>query len=572
MSFDVREILKLLDLGHAPEAGAPEWLRQSWEDPDGFIAALTAAQAGRGAPPPKSRPGQHYDFFHDLVIRHLESERIAFRAYDRLRGWQALSYRQLHDQAARRGSEWAEQGVKPGAKLCLVYNMGAELLISLAAALRLGACLSILPPQGTHFVSRRLEALAPDHIAAEPHQVPLLKGFEKLLLRSRGHALPGFTSYTYKPDEPVGLLFSPLVDPTDTPVPLLAADAWRGALCDGLLSFKLGPGDHLAAPGFHLLQHQPALFFATLLRGATFLHLELADLEHEQAPLFEHPLHALGVTPALRDILLRGRGKSLKNLSLWFRCPEERLDWQAWRAWVRQCGLTEVPHANVLIDSTAGGMVAGSWRHVGDIHTEALPAAGRSWTLRDLNMSGQEAAGDVGVLTLLPDKGRPPGYIVLSRIRQQYHYASTRDARKEGRVYPSAEVAAALADLPFVEGVSVVAVPTGGLMGHHRYVLLVFTGAETQEVAARESGARQMELRRRLELRMGAEFLPDRIEFYALYPRRKKGVVDDAWCRSQYLTGALHQKSIHPMFQALTAVRGHLVASEAKPGEDEFTQ
>jgi hypothetical protein len=568
MPFDVREILKLLDLGHAPEAGAPDWLQQSWADPEGFISALTAAQGGRGAPPPKSRPGQHYDFFHDLVIRHLDSERIAFRAYDRLRGWQTLGYRQLHDQAARRGSEWAEQGVKPGAKLCLVYNFGAELLISLMAALRLGACVSLLPPQGTHFVSRRLAALEPDHIAAEPHQVPLLKGFEKLLLRSRGNALPGFTSYTYKPDEPVGLLFSPLVDPPGTPVPLTASDAWHGALCDGLLTFKLGPGEHLAAPGFHLLQHQPALLFATLLRGATFLHLELADLEHEQAPLFEHPLHALGVTPALRDILLRSRGKSLKNVSLWFRSPEEQLDWHAWRMWVRQCGLAEVPHANVLVDGAAGGMVVGSLRRVGDIHTDVFPAAGRSWTLKDLNLSGQEAPGDVGVFTLLPDKGRPPGYTVLSRIRRQYHYASTRDARRDGRVYPSAEVVAALGDLPFVAGASVVAVPTGGMTGHHRYVLLVFTGAETQAVAAREAGARQLELRRRLELRLGAEFLPDRLEFYPLYPRRKKGAVDDAWCRSQYLTGALHCKSTDPMFQALTAMRGHLLDSEAKPGDD----
>ena len=128
-------------------------------------------------------------------------------------GWQVLSYRQLHEQASRRATEWARQGVKAGAKVCLLYSVGSELLISLAAALGLGACISFLPPQGRRFIARRLAALAPDHVAAEPHQVLLLEGFEKKLLKNQGQASPAFTSHTYKPAEPVGLLFSPLVEP-----------------------------------------------------------------------------------------------------------------------------------------------------------------------------------------------------------------------------------------------------------------------------------------------------------------------------------------------------------------------
>ena len=43
-----------------------------------------------------------------------------------------------------------------------------------------------------------------------------------------------------QPGEPVGLLFSPLVEPAGTPAALTAEDAWRGALVDGLLTFGLG--------------------------------------------------------------------------------------------------------------------------------------------------------------------------------------------------------------------------------------------------------------------------------------------------------------------------------------------
>lgn len=561
MPFDVRKILEQLEAGTASGAGVPAWLRESWEDPDGFAAALAEAHAGRGSPL-KSRIGQNHDFFQDFVVRHGASELIALRTYERTRGWQALSYRQLQEHAGRRAAAWAQQGVKPGAKVCLFYPPGPELLVSLVAALSLGACISFLPPVGRRFIARRLAALAPEHIAAEPHQVLLLEGFEQHLLHSRHVGNPFFTSYSYRPGEPVGLLFSPLAEPPDTPVPLTADMAWRGALVDGLLTFGLGPGDGLAAPGFHPLQHLPALLFATLLRGATFIHLELDDLEVRPALLMEHPPRALGVTPALREVLLRAR-LPLKGVGHWFRNPEEPLDWQSWRDWVKQCGLSEAPVSNVLVDAAAGGTVLCSPRRVGDIHSEAAPAPGRRWALKDLNQSGQEAPGDVGLFSLVPEKGRPPPYVVLPRIRGQYHYGGTRDARREGRLYLSSEVNEALKGLPGLCGTCVFPVPTGGTSGHYRHLLLAFTGSQAPQAAASPA-----DIRRRIELLLGPEHLPDRIEFFPLHPRREQGQLDDAWCQSQFLTGALHRKASHPMFQALTALRGHVLEKDGKPGED----
>jgi len=559
MPFDVRKILEQLETGTPEEPGVPAWQQESWADAGGFAAALAAAHVGRGAPL-KSRVGQQYDFFHDIVVRHGTGDRIALRSYDRRNGWQTLSYRTLQEQAARRATEWARQGVKAGAKVCLLYSVGSELLISLTAALGLGACISYLPPQGRHFIARRLALLKPDHIATEPHQVLLVEGFEKQILQNKGQAAPAFTSHTYKPEEMVGLLFSPLVEPPGMPMPLTAEDAWRGALVDGMLTFGLGPGEHLAAPGYHPLQHLPAFLFATLLRGATYVHLELADLEANPALITEHPLRALGVTPALRDLLLRTR-TSLKNVAHWFRNPEEPIDWQGWRAWVRQCGLSAVPSSNVLVDPTAGGAVLSSPRRVRDVHTEAPPAPGRAWTLRDVNMSGQEAPGDLGVFTLLPDKERPPGYVVLTRAYGVYHYGGPRTARREGRVYPAAEVAEVVSGLPFVRGALVMPAPTGGVAGHYRYVLLVFTGIQRLN-----SGPWLQEIRRRIELQLGAEHLPDRTDFIPLYPRKVKGVLDEAWCQSQYLTGELYRKSTDPLFQSLTALRGHLLEKQDPAG------
>jgi hypothetical protein len=552
MPFDVRKILEQLESSTPGDPGVPDWQQQSWEDPEGFVAALAVAHVGRGAPL-KSRTAQHYDFFHDLVVRHSTSDKLALRAYDKRAGWQVLSYKQLHEQASRRATDWAKQGVKAGAKVCLVYPVGSELLISLAAALGLGACISLLLPQGRRFIQRRLKLLAPDHIATEPHQALLLEGFEEQVLQSKGQGAPAFTSHTYKPEEPLGLLFSPLVEPAGTPGLLTAEDAWRGALVDGMLTWGLGAGDHLAAPGYHPLQHLPAFLFATLLRGATYLHLALTDLEANPALLTEHPLRALGVTPALRDVLLRTKTQ-LKNVVHWFRNPEEPIDWLAWRAWVKQCGMAAVPSANVLVDPAAGGAVLSSPRRVRDLHTEAPPSPGRRWELHDVNMSGQQAPGDLGVFTLMPDKERPPPYVVLTRSYGLYHYGGPRTARRDGRVYPAAEVAEAVQALPFVRGATVAPAPTGGVSGHYRQVLLVFTGAQ-----APQASVWLQELRRCIELQLGAEHLPDRTELIPLYPRKVKGQVDEEWCHTQYLTGALYRKSADPLFQTLTALRGRLL-------------
>ncbi|RKH22706.1 long-chain fatty acid--CoA ligase [Corallococcus sp. AB030] len=566
MPFDVKDILRQLEAGFAPDSGAPKWWQESWEDPEGFAVALAEAHAGRGVPPPKSRPGQQYDFFHDLIVRHVALERPAFRTHQRIQGWQALAYRTLHDLASRRASEWADQGVEPGAKVCLVHGVGQELLVSLLATLKLGGCFTLLPPMGPRAMATRLESLTPDFIAAEPHQLPLLKGHEQLLLKSQGRGAPGFTSHTYKPSDVVGLLFSPLVDPPHTPVPLTAENAWKGAIGDGMLTFGLSPGDLLAAPDFPVLQHLPALLFATLLRGATYLHLEMADLALNPAPLLEHPLRALGVTPKLRDLLVRHRA-SLRNVQHWFRSPEEPFDAQAWRAWVKQCGLQAVPSSNILIDASAGGAVLASSRGVSeattDVHTDVFPVPGRAWTLKDPNQSGQGAPTDVGVFTLLPDKEYPPGHVLLARIRQRYHYAGTLGFRHDGRTYSAKEVTAALEGLPFLAGTSVVPVSTGGLASHSRFLLLAFTGA----TPAPSSG--EQEINRRIEMLLGGDFLPDRIEFFPLFPHRVKGAVDDAWCASQFFTGALHKKAKDPMFQALTALRGRVLESSAASGEDD---
>lgn len=150
----------------------------------------------------------------------------------------------------------------------------------------------------------------------------------------------------------------------------------------------------------------------------------------------------------------------------------------------------------------------------------------------------------------------------MLRYRNTYHYAGPLNARREGRVYPFDEVMEALLEEPGPPvTTSMVAVPVGGMSGDYRYLLLVFTGAQPPDSAPSTT-----DLRRRVELHVGPEFVPDRFEFFPLFPRLKEGRVDMEWCQMQYFTGALHQKKSDPLMQALTALRALVLQAPGATG------
>src|SRR6478752_1424384 len=135
------------------------WLQESWEDPPRFWSALTRYHARLSSPASKSHPGEGFDFYYDLVLRH-RPERVALRCYSRQTGWRMLSYKDLDTRSTALADDWAQRGLQPGDAVCLLLPMGEELVVALLTALRLGLQLSFLPPQGPRFVARRLGQLS----------------------------------------------------------------------------------------------------------------------------------------------------------------------------------------------------------------------------------------------------------------------------------------------------------------------------------------------------------------------------------------------------------------------------
>ncbi len=575
--MDIQSIATATALAATDGAPAVEvdWLEESWRRPDALADALQRSLAGPSTGPFKSTPGARYDLYNDWVGRHVAKGRIALRCYDRRQtrddGWSSLSYDELDRRCAVRAAAWARQGVEPGAVVAVLRQLGDEAVVSLLAGLRLGACVSLLEPLGHAYVALRLKALVPQHICSLPFHSPWLDELAELRLGPDGMETPLATSsYTYAPEEPCALLFSPLRRPPEVPVPLTAARAHLGALRDGAITLALRPGDAFAAPGLHREQHQPALLLSTLCAGATFVHVAHDEALRNLTLLDTFELRTIGLDAVTCEALVAQRGGRSHRWEHVMRNPEEPTDWEAWRELIEACGLRKTAMSNVVFESASGGALLSSPRRPGSEHLAALmnvvPAAGRPWALLDFTRTGQNSPGHAGVYAPAepapPDEPPPepapiePIYIVVGRRRGgEYLYGGTLEPRRSGRVYPTDEVLAALEDCPFLHGASIVVVPAGGTTLAQRFVLLGFCGHEPDERFGALVASRRDELGRMLATRLGPDLLPDRIELFPLLPRVSEGAVDHAWCQAQYRTGTLYAKTRTPTFRRTTELR-----------------
>jgi len=546
---------------HTPGDGAFRdiaWLKQSWLYPEAFAKALWQHLDARESAPRKSSLSAGYDLYHDLVLRHVGFERTALYWLETSGRILRLTYSQLHTLCSERRAAWRAQGAREGQCLCVLAELGtdpAELVVPLLTGLRMGLKVSLLPPGGPDFLSRRLEELSPDWVAAARRYQPLLQGI------GRGSALLGEplgprpldrvaegTSHTYPADAVALKLFSPLREPPEHPVEVSAADAYKGALRDGHLLLGLHPGQVVAAAEPGLPKMQPALLFCTLLCGAAFLSLRPSDFQRDlrrSDPLSTLPrIHVLFVNAALRRAMLAAPALPvLDNTALLVSDPQEQQEPTAWGDFTRRFGLAGTPAMSLLVDATCGGGVLFSLRRLGGPPGYLMPVPGRRFLLLQPGTNREPARGDHVVFEPAPAASS----LLLTRAEGGYLYAGTRAPTCDGKHYPAAEVEAAIADLPFVRGATVVSEP-----GSRGPTLLVFTGPETQAYARAYLDRRQTILRQRILQRLTPDHLPPRILLLSQLPRlRPDGQIDHLWCARMLLSGDLHRRGASPVFALL---------------------
>ena len=330
-------------------SGPMEWLRESYDEPRAFWQRLLGANGAFFTLPGKSRLDAKYDFYHDILARNRQNPAPAFRWFHETSGWQELGYGQLEESAAREAARWESLGAAPGRKLCIVSNLNERFLISLLAALKIGLIISILPPLGPSFLGRRIDAVAPDFIWTPEEHVSLLARYQAILIAEGGsgkiEALDS-RSHSYAASMPVALCFDPSSETPDVPRVLNAECAFLSAVRDGAVALGLRPGQALAAPGFDIMETQPALLLASLLNGATYVQIEEKDLARTPGLLAERPLRSVGITAAVREVFLSSPVEVGKAWDFWFRDPAGSHDIRAWSEFVEALKLGDVFSCN----------------------------------------------------------------------------------------------------------------------------------------------------------------------------------------------------------------------------------
>ncbi|HTN88147.1 MAG TPA: AMP-binding protein [Sorangium sp.] len=560
--IDLRAVVESLRAGRADGAYLRGFLPATYEAPERLRRALYA-HAARRPGGLKSRLDEGYDVYHDCVVMHLGKRRRAFVSAGAA-GDHEITYENLHFSAGALAATWKSAGVSPGQAIALVLPLSVEYVVALLAALRLGAVVSPLPPMGATFVQSRLDRLSPDHVVTTERYRHLLgpRGGAVLPLAASSRAEGGQPSHWYAPDAPVARLLSVFGDATAEPVELAAAALHEGLLRDGLLLLGLDEADTLAAPGFDPLQFQPHLVLAALAAGATYAEVAPADVEADPRVLERLGVTVLGVPRGLRDGLLRRGAPALPRSSrAWFRSLTEVAEPELWDPLARAFWGRKVPGFGVVGSAAAAGVHLFAPPSPPQVVARVWPAPGKTWLLAELAAGTLPALNAAGMYTPLRD-GEPDltglPRVVLVREPDGYVLAGAIDVGRDAQAYPTAEVARVVERAPAVRHAAVVVSP-GRTTNDAKVTVIAFVedergpdGRVVPPVGARAITAL-------LEREMGKPFAPDRIEIFPLRPRLLGGAPDEAWCRAQYLGGALHEKARSELFVLLSRL-GYILA------------
>ena len=543
-----------------------EWLKNSYHDPEKFWTNLLITKNSFFSWSVKSIPFKKYDFYHDIIVCNRPGNTPALRWFDLFSGWQKISYSDIEIQAVKTASAWKSAGITSGQTICIIYPFGKDFIISLVAALKLGLIISQILPQGRSYLQKRLEMLNPEHIATDSTYVSMIPQWKDRIFNTR--TLKKYQesakisadidqSHSYNSGDVVFRCFDPSSQTPHIPVDVNADLAYLCPVRDALIGMGLGPGDAYAAPGFHFAETQPALILSGLLTGASFLYLEQKQVFDNPEILLSCSLKAIGISQKTRDALIQNPIKSKiepKDVwKFWFRNPAESSDMDKWYLFVHRLKLDNTLTGNLKWDACSGGCSMFSIKHAGIPNVNILPSAGVKWGLADIVNTDLDALGEYGVLYVKPlGKSDKKNIILANMIKKnqdQWIFAGYNVLGKSGQHYPLAEVLEVLDNK--IQGIccTIVHVPDYEIPV---FDLIIFTGIEKNL----DKPGLINNIHNVIEKELGMEFMPDRIKFFSYYPRHDENrVIEHEWCRSQYLTGGLYQKSNSEIHQCIAIIR-----------------
>lgn len=561
--LDLTAITASLRGGRATEAWLATWLPSTWGAGEAFAAEARAHLGRQRGAAFKSDGRTGHDPYHDAVAAHLGKRRVAVVSVE---GGEVVrvGYDELHARCNALATAWVEAGVEAGQGVAIVGPAGLDLAVACLTAWRLGLLPSIVDPQGPAFVRDALARLGCEHVATSVRRKGLVAGAASALPVAAGvkAAGPG-GSFTFAPGSPAARLRCPFGghdaagDVTPGAVEVDVGVLLDGAVRDAAFVFGLEADDVVAAPGFDLEQHEPALLLAALVAGAAWCALPLAELCGDPGLIKTSGVTVLGLAHASRDALVE-RGASLPSaVRGWFRSLLEITDPARWDAFHRAVPDRRQPGFGVVVAAAAGGACLFSSPSTAAPSTALAPAPGLAWQLTEPASVDVPALGDAGVFTVLRGEDPDPGFarVVVGRVGEGLAFGGSLDEGPHARAFAIGLLERVAEGVEGVRRACAFTSP-GRRINEHHVTLVLFVERGAKPVV--DAGA----VERHVVRELGPALAPGRVIVAPLRPRLRDGVVDRLWCRSQYTTGALARKTRSVMFSRLARV-GYLLAPEA---------
>ena len=547
-----------------------KWIEESRKNRSAYWKSLQALQNSLSLDAAKSLPGESYDFYSDLVLRHDGSTHatIIIDENDTADPW---TYQKLHQAVNFQVKEWTKASVEKGQIAILLMPVGLHYWIALLTALRMGLIICFLPPNSRflgkdHLISL-IDEIEPNLVVTQKryshplnNRYPTVFVDDPLELDAIEHEP---LSHLYAHDQIMQISLSLHRQIPFALVPLDAHMTYLQALQDGLITLNLKPGAVCSSLHACSIRSEPCSTLAAFLSGATLLHTSHEGWTKEKIDVLE-------LLPSQHQLEPKSIKALTKHLKGHYKSPLYSL---------AKNKIPETPFFYCLMDNSLGGAALISKPTTNDPDLYVRPNFGTEWSVTKFDGSLEMALEGFGLLhyhTSCPENNQVPSNIIVAQMENECLISSTKLPCCEGVTLPLSKIEASVLKLPFVTNCLLYTVKKMGRIAHEQLILLVFVDpmGDINLVPDHESFhfspnakdvcGRALEwtslIHQKVKDDVGLAFLPDLIEYHPLIPKMRDELLDREWCLEQYRTGRLSRKRDAILYQTISCLKRLLKA------------
>jgi hypothetical protein len=539
-----------------------EWLEQTFTEPFSFWNSLVDLQNSLSSRPVKSEFGKQYDFYYDLVIRHIESN-PALTLIEESSFVQTWSFKRLQRLVNFQVKSWLKQSVKTGHLVVIMMPLGIHYTIALLTALRLGLKICFLPTSsrflGKNHLRGLLDQIKPNVIISLPEvSLGLKDRFPEIFVDNLGEDDVNHepVSFSYAAYETMQLSLALYRKQPYSVVPLDAHTTYLHALRDGLVALNLKPGTAHSTIHSCPIRSEPCSTLMTLLSGASLVHVKEESLSKDPTLLKNEKVHLLEVPQNHLKLWTKTPGAP-KQMKGQYKAPWQH-NHQAWQSYAELNKLEDVQAFHLLMDNSLGGILFFSKPTTKELDYFMKPSPGTPWSLKDINGSGEDSFKGFGIPSLQfsckENLGVKSNFIV-SCINKNCLVSGALLPCRDGVTVPVEKIENATTALPFVESSILYTFPEMGKIVDHYLILLVFVNPMKSDISEETKREWTEQIAFQIVDEVGAVFVPNRIEYYPLVPKMKGGAPDRNWCIDQFNRGFLSKKKNIQLYQVLSMLK-----------------